>query len=224
VALDVPSLDEALALSDRLAGHVGWLKVGLELFVRAGPEGVTRLRQRAPIFLDLKLHDIPATVSRAVSAARALGAGLLTVHAAGGPGMLRAAVERAEGLRLLGVTVLTSLDQSDLEAAGCTLPLEAVVERRARLAVGSGCAGVVASPQEASRLRQALGADALIVTPGVRPSGSEAGDQRRVATAREAIAAGADLVVVGRPIRDAPDPAAAARSIAAEIADGLGGR
>jgi len=220
-ALDVPSPEEALNLADRISPHVGWLKVGLELFVRAGPDVVSRLASRAPIFLDLKLHDIPATVSRAVRAAAALDVGMLTVHTSGGGEMMRAAAEAAGGLDLLGVTVLTSLDQEALASVGTSADLKEVVGQRATLAVSSGCAGVVASPQEASLLRTLLGPEALIVTPGVRPKGAADGDQRRIATPASAIASGADLVVVGRPIRDASDPAAAARDIVADIEAGL---
>ena len=168
--------------------------------------------------LDLKLHDIPETVARATARVAELGAGLLTVHAAGGRAMLEAAV-RAAGptTRVLAVTVLTSLDDADLTAIGAIGPVAELVRRRAELAIAAGCAGVVASPHEVATIRAIAPAGFLIVTPGVRPAGSAAGDQKRVMTPREARAAGADLVVVGRPLRDAADPAAAARAIVEEL-------
>jgi orotidine-5'-phosphate decarboxylase len=171
--------------------------------------------------LDLKLHDIPATVARATAQAAALGAGLLTVHAAGGRAMLREAVAAARGAgetRILAVTVLTSLDDTDLAETGGVGPVAELVRRRAALAADAGCDGVVASPHEVAVVREVVPASFLIVTPGVRPAGADAGDQKRVMTPRQARAAGADLVVVGRPLRDAADPAAAARAIAAELA------
>jgi orotidine-5'-phosphate decarboxylase len=221
VALDVPSLDEALALADRLAGTVGRLKVGLELYTRSGPEGVRRIAKRAPVMLDLKLHDIPATVSRAALAIDALEVEMATVHAGGGAKMIEAAAAAAPSLKLLAVTILTSLDQADLASIGIDDDIKRVVAKRATMAVAHGCAGVVASPREASMLRRLLGDKPLIVTPGVRPTGTDGGDQARTATPRAAIAAGADFVVVGRPVRDAADPAEAARIIVDEIAAGL---
>ena len=218
-ALDVPGRAEADALTGRLAGAADWLKIGLELFVAAGPSLVeSYAAQGRRVMLDLKLHDIPATVERAVARASDLGAQLLTIHAGGGRGMIEAAAGAAGGgLRILAVTVLTSLDQRDLAEVGEDVPLEELVIRRARLAIDAGAHGVVASPLEAAALRTIAPAGFLIVTPGVRAAGAT-GDQKRVATAAEARAAGADLVVVGRPIRDAADPAAAARAIAAELA------
>jgi orotidine-5'-phosphate decarboxylase len=220
-ALDVTSLDEALRLADAIGPEVGRFKVGLELFTLAGPPAVQQLAQRAPIMLDLKLHDIPVTVARTAAALAELDVDLVTLHAGGGAEMMAQAVKAAPGLRLLGVTVLTSLDPVALEQVGVSGDIKDVVARRASLATASGCAGVVASPQEASMLRRLLGPNALIVTPGVRPAGTNDGDQRRTATPRAAIASGADFVVVGRPIRDADDPAAAARRIVDEIAAGL---
>jgi orotidine-5'-phosphate decarboxylase len=228
-ALDVPDRASADALVARLGASVDWLKVGLELFVAAGPELVRDYAAAGHrVMLDLKLHDIPATVGRAAARAAELGAELLTVHAAGGHAMLRAAVEAAASaasaagdarrLRILAVTVLTSLDESDLQDAGLVGPMDALVVRRAELAARAGCDGVVASPHEAARLRSAVPPGFLIVTPGIRPAGASAGDQKRVSTAAEARAAGADLVVCGRPIRDAADPAAAARALVAELA------
>lgn len=249
VALDVPGRAEADALAARLeqgagagAGAAGpasgagpgllggWLKVGLELFVAEGPELVRAYVARGHrIMLDLKLHDIPATVGRATAQAAALGAGLITVHADGGRAMLRAAVDAAraqagqagqarERARILAVTVLTSMDDADAAEVGMSGNVVALVVRRAVLAVDAGCDGVVASPHEAAWLRQLVPPDFLVVTPGVRPAGADAGDQKRVMTPGQARAAGADLVVCGRPIRDAADPAAAARAIAAELA------
>jgi len=223
-ALDVEDRAQADALVARLGGAASWLKIGLELFIAAGPELVRDYAAAGRrIMLDLKLHDIPATVERAVARVGGLGAELLTIHAGGGRAMIGAAAAAARAAgpgrpRILAVTVLTSLDQRDLAEVGAAGPLEELVVRRARLAADAGADGVVASPQEAARLRAELPPDFLIVTPGVRPAGAAAGDQKRVLTAGDARAAGADLVVVGRPIRDAADPAAAARAIAAELA------
>ncbi len=223
VALDVPDRSPADELFFKLAGAASWLKVGLELFIATGPDLVDDyVAAGRRIMLDLKLHDIPATVERAVARAAGLGVELLTIHAGGGRAMIEAAAnaaQRAAGTRtrILAVTVLTSLDERDLDEVGARGPLEELVVRRAQLAAAAGADGVVASPREAALVRAAAPAGFLIVTPGVRPSGAAAGDQKRVTTAAEARAAGADLVVVGRPIRDAADPAAAARAIAAEL-------
>lgn len=226
-AVDVPSRAAADTLVARLDGALTWLKIGLELFVAEGPDIVRDYVQKGyRIMLDLKLHDIPATVERATARAAGLGASLLTVHAGGGRAMLQAAVKGAQagaagnggGLGILAVTALTSLDQSDLAEVGIVETLEDLVSRRAQLAVDTGCRGVVASPLEAARLRQAVPAGFLLITPGVRPAGAARGDQKRVMTPGEARAAGADMIVCGRPIRDADDPAAAARAIAEEMA------
>jgi orotidine-5'-phosphate decarboxylase len=220
-ALDVPDRAEADALVARLGGAADWLKVGLELYIAAGPALVRDYAAGGGrIMLDLKLHDIPATVERAAGRAADLGAKLLTVHAAGGRSMIEAArAAQKAGLRILAVTVLTSLDQRDLAEVGEDVPLAELVLRRARLAIDAGADGVVASPREAAAIRRIAPPGFLIVTPGVRPgSSARADDQKRVASAAEARAAGADLVVVGRPIRDAADPAGAARAIAAELA------
>jgi orotidine-5'-phosphate decarboxylase len=221
-ALDVETLDAALALHDRLAGTVRRFKVGLELFAAAGPEAVRLLCKRgARVMLDLKLHDIPETVARATARAADLGADLLTVHTGGGRRMLEGAATAAEkaggGLKVLGVTVLTSLDDADLASVGVADTVDVAVSRRAALAAACGLAGVVASPREAARVRAAVPPSFLIVTPGVRMA-ERKDDQKRVATPRAAREAGADLVVVGRPIRDAADPAAAAAAIIAELA------
>ncbi|NUO50077.1 MAG: orotidine-5'-phosphate decarboxylase [Polyangiaceae bacterium] len=220
VALDLADLDDALRLAERVAPFVGVFKVGLELFVRFGPNAVERVRQvtnGGRVFLDLKLHDIPETVERAVASARASGASLLTVHASGGRAMLEAA-SRAAGdeLRLLAVTVLTSLDASDLRDTGVERPVEAQAEGLFDLAWAAGVRGFVTSTHEAPRLRTRQ-AGAYLVTPGIRPSGSSAGDQKRIATPAAAVAAGADLLVIGRPIRDAADPAEAASAICREL-------
>jgi orotidine-5'-phosphate decarboxylase len=222
-ALDVATRAEADALLTRLGGVPSWVKLGLELFVAEGPSLVREVAARARVMLDLKLHDIPETVARATRQAAALGAGLLTVHAAGGRAMLEGAVKAARetaggGTRILAITVLTSLDDADLAAIGAVGPVRDLVVRRALLAADAGCDGVVASPHEIEAIRAAVGDRLLVVTPGVRPAGSDAGDQKRIMTPRAARAAGADLVVIGRPLRDAADPAAAARAVVGELA------
>jgi len=218
-ALDAPTRADADALVARLGGVPSWLKLGLELFCAEGPAIVADYVARGRrVMLDLKLHDIPETVARATARVASLGAGLLTVHAGGGRAMLEAAVKAAGATRVLAVTVLTSLDDADLAAIGAQGPVRDLVVKRAQLAIAAGCAGVVASPHEIAAIRAIAPAGFLIVTPGVRPAGAATGDQKRVMTPREARAAGADLVVVGRPLRDAPDPAAAARAIVSELA------
>jgi orotidine-5'-phosphate decarboxylase len=225
-AIDAPDLVRAQAMVRKVAGSVGGIKLGLEFFVANGPEGVAKvLPEGTPVFLDLKLHDIPNTVAGAVRGAALLEPTLLTIHVAGGAAMLRAAVEAANRataagkrrMRLLGVTVLTSLDDGDLEALGQRGPVGDQVQRLAALTRESGLDGVVCSPHEAEALRKLLGPDFLLVVPGIRPAGAGTGDQKRVMTPRDAIAAGADYLVVGRPITEAQDPAAAARAILAEI-------
>jgi orotidine-5'-phosphate decarboxylase len=228
VALDVPDADRALALAARLAPVVGAVKVGLELFTTAGPDIVRRLRAAGTaVFLDLKLHDIPNTVARAVEAAVRLDVQMLTVHTSGGRAMLAAAEQaaRAEAQRrgqapplVLGVTVLTSLDDAALAEVGVAAGAAAQVERLARLAVSAGLRGLVCSPLELPVLRAALPREIRLVTPGIRPPGTEAGDQKRTLGPREALAAGADWLVVGRPILAAPDPRAAAEQILAALA------
>jgi orotidine-5'-phosphate decarboxylase len=221
-ALDYPTLSEARRGAEHVAPQVGVLKVGLELFLREGPAAVRALDDLGcGLFLDLKLHDISKTVERAVANACELGVRYLTLHCSGGPGMLEAAAQRAArentGLCLLGVTVLTSLDQSDLLAVGVSDSPGQQAERLARLAQQSGLGGLVCSTEEVQRLRRVVGPDLVLVTPGIRPTGGEAGDQKRVGTPAEAIRQGSSLLVVGRPIRDAGDPAAAAASIVQEI-------
>jgi orotidine-5'-phosphate decarboxylase len=229
VALDVPDRAAAEELAVQLAPLAVGLKVGLELFSAEGPWLVRRLAAQAPVFLDLKYHDIPATVARATAAATRLGVAMLNLHLAGGEAMVRAAVAARDtaaaeaGLappRLVGVTVLTSLDGADLAAVwGAAAPRDASAEalRLALLARDWGLDGVVASAQEAAAIRAACGPDFLIVTPGIRPAGSEAGDQKRVLGPAAALAAGASHLVVGRPVTAAPDPAAACRELLAAM-------
>jgi orotidine-5'-phosphate decarboxylase len=218
-ALDFPSWERAEPFARAIAPHVGVLKVGLELFAAEGPAAVRAAAALGrPVFLDLKLHDIPNTVEGAIRSAAGTGAALVTVHASGGPEMVRAAVRGAGArVRVLAVTVLTSLDADALDAIGLDGPAEDAVVRLARLAIGAGAGGIVCSPQEAAAVRAAVGSGPLLVVPGVRPAGTGRGDQARVATPAEAVRAGADLIVVGRPLRDASDPAAAARDIAASL-------
>lgn len=217
-ALDAPTRTDADALVERLGGVPSWVKLGLELFCAEGPTIVRDYVARGlSVMLDLKLHDIPETVARATAQVASLGAGLMTVHAGGGSAMLEAAVKHAGTMRILAVTVLTSLDEGDLADIGAQGPIADLVLRRAALAHRAGCHGIVASPKEAAIVRQRVPADFLIVTPGVRPAGSAVGDQKRVTTPADARKAGADLVVIGRPLRDAADPAAAARAIIAEL-------
>lgn len=220
VALDVPDTAGARALAARVGPAAAWVKVGLELFIAAGPDVVAAMRAAGHrVMLDLKLHDIPETVGRAMTQAARLGAELVTVHAGGGRAMLAAAVAATAGTpaRVLAVTVLTSMGDGDLDDIGAIGPAAALVERRARLAAAAGCHGVVASAQEARAIRAAAPPGFLIVTPGIRPAGAAHGDQQRVATPASARRDGADLIVVGRPIRDAADPAAAAAAIVAEL-------
>ncbi len=227
LALDFPSWHAAETTVDRLRGRNHVFKVGLQLFTADGPRVISQIRDRGGrVFLDLKFHDIPRTV--AVAAARAVewGIFMLDLHIAGGQEMMQAAAEavaeRAEMIgierpRLLGVTVLTSLAQADLQALGTSRPVEEQVLSLARLAKEAGLDGVIASPREAGVIRRRLGSDLLIVTPGIRPSGTAPDDQRRIATARDALEAGADYVVVGRPILEAADPVEAVEKLVAEM-------
>ncbi len=220
-ALDTASLAQAEAWAAALAPAVGVLKVGMELFNAIGPEAVRRIAAHAPVFLDLKLHDIPNTVAGAMRSLLPLQPAMLTLHAAGGAAMLSAAREAAEQAPnrplLLAVTVLTSIDTATLNSIGVPdMPATQVV-RLARLAMAAGADGLVCSPQEVAPIRDALGAGPLLVVPGVRPAGSALGDQARVATPEEAVGAGADWIVLGRPLTQAADPVAAARAIAAGL-------
>lgn len=224
-ALDFAALDDARRAASIVRDAIGMFKIGLELFVAAGPASVALGKDLGrPVFLDLKLCDIPETVERAVAAACALGVEFLTVHASGGPTMLRRAAERAEkegtGLKIAAVTVMTSLDAGDLVALGVAPDVPGHVLRLARLAFDQGVRAFVCSAVDVRAMRLALGPDVTLLTPGVRPA-SEVGadDQKRVATAAQAAADGADWLVVGRPIRDAADPLAAARALAKEAAD-----
>jgi orotidine-5'-phosphate decarboxylase len=229
VALDVPALEQAATLLDRLEDLVGTWKVGSQLFTAAGPAAVELVRKRGGrVFLDLKFHDIPRTVAAAVREAVRLGAFMLNVHASGGSPMLRAAAEAAgEAAReagvprplCLAVTVLTSLDRHLLQRElNVPLAVEGQVLHLAGLARAAGLDGSVSAPQEVRALRNALGREWVIVVPGVRPPGSAPQDQARVATPEAALRAGADYVVVGRPITAAPDPRAAAAAILEAIA------
>ncbi|WP_027135736.1 orotidine-5'-phosphate decarboxylase [Geminicoccus roseus] len=217
-AIDRPDPSGALDLARSLEGAVGGVKLGLEYFCAAGPEGVRAVASEGlPVFLDLKLHDIPNTVAGAVRSALVAEPAMLTLHASGGSAMLRAAVEakRQAGSSswLLAVTVLTSLDDTDLGAMGIAGDTGAQVERLARLAVEAGVDGLVCSPHEIARLRRVVPAGIKLVVPGIRPPGSAGDDQKRVMSPAEALAAGADVLVVGRPITGAADPASAARAL-----------
>jgi orotidine-5'-phosphate decarboxylase len=221
VALDVSSAVAAQKIVTAVGDSALTYKVGMQLYTAEGPQIVRDLAASGRrVFLDLKYHDIPSTVGGAVREAAQLGASMLTVHAAGGGKMLRAAVDAARtspGLMVLAVTVLTSMDETDLEKIGVRGTVVDSVMRLSAIALANGCSGVVASAREASTLRTELGNDFAIVTPGVRPAGSGAGDQVRVVTPAEAVAAGASYIVVGRPITAAADPAAEARAILGQI-------
>ena len=220
-AIDVPTADAALSLAGQLAGHVGMVKIGLQLFVAEGPSVVLRMQERHPeleIFLDLKLHDIPNTMRGAIASARSLGARFITVHAGSGVDHLRACVQEAgESLGVLAVTVLTSQDETACKEAGHTRSTQDLVNMRAECARQAGCAGIVCSGQELAGVCDAA-PDLFRVVPGIRPTGTQTGDQKRVMTPALAIAAGATHLVVGRPITQADDPAGAADTIVNEIA------
>ncbi len=218
VALDLPTAAKALTLVDRLP-DVLWWKVGLELYTAAGREVIAALKARdKKVFLDLKLHDIPQTVANTVAVIRELGVDLLTVHASGGQAMLAAAQSQAGDCRLLAVTLLTSVTATALaQELQVSMPVETYVPTLAALAQAAGITGVVCSAQEAAVVRQRCGADVLIVTPGIRPVGAALGDQQRVMTPQAAFQAGANFVVIGRPITQAPDPVAAWASLCADL-------
>jgi orotidine-5'-phosphate decarboxylase len=217
VALDAPDLSTAAAWAGAVAPHVQVVKVGLELFCSAGPDVVDAVRGDADVFLDLKLHDIPNTVAGAARSVAPLRPRFLTVHASGGADMVRAAVEAAPDVTIAAVTVLTSLSADVLDQVGLAGPPLDAVRRLAALAVGAGAGAIVCSPQEVAAVRAEVGADTVLITPGVRPLGADVGDQARVATPQQALADGASLLVIGRPITGAPDPGAAAAEIAASL-------
>lgn len=221
VALDFPDASQALALAERVEDYCRFFKVGLELYLAEGNALVHELRHRGySVFLDLKLHDIPNTVAAAVLTAAGTGASMLTIHALGGPAMLRAAVESANKLHrpplLLAVTVLTSMDSEQLTAIGIDRNPSQEVQQLAATASAAGMTGFVCSYEEAAQLRRHF-PNATVVIPGIRPAGTPVGDQKRIATPASALAAGADFLVVGRPITRAADPVEAARSIIAEM-------
>ncbi len=225
VALDVPSAGEALALARKLSGRIGMLKVGLELFCAEGPAFVRELQSLAPVFLDLKFHDIPTTVKRALEAVLTLNPRLVNVHAQGGPAMLEAAAgavrahrERGGTTELLAVTVLTSLDREALARLGSTAEPGDMALHLSRLAMTCGADGVVCSALEARAIRDACGENFRLLTPGIRPRGVSVQDQARVLTPAQALEEGATWLVVGRPITQAPDPIAAAEAILLEMA------
>jgi orotidine-5'-phosphate decarboxylase len=227
VALDVPSAERAIALAEHVAPAVGAFKIGKELFTAAGPDVVRRIRETgASVFLDLKFHDIPNTVAKAVASAVRLDVQMLTIHTCGGPAMMRAAEESAQQTSLqmgrpaplvLGVTVLTSMDGNELSAIGCDSHVGQQVERLARLAMECGLRGLVCSPLEIAALRQIIPAHAQLVTPGIRTGAEKADDQKRTLTPREAMEAGASWLVIGRPIHAAPNPREAAENILATL-------
>jgi len=223
VALDTPHLERALTLARAVRSHVGGLKVGLEFITACGPDGVKRVVDIGlPVFADVKFHDIPNTVAAASRELARLGAKMFNIHASGGEVMMREAAAAAHAVdpnvKVLGVTVLTSIDDSLLVAVGQKGPAVEQVVRLARLAKQSGLDGVVCSAHEIAPLRAACGSEFRLVVPGIRPAGASLGDQRRVMTPAEAYTAGADILVVGRPITAAADPASAAQAIAAELA------
>ena len=226
VALDTAEAAKARALVDTLRGKVGGFKVGMEFYTALGAQGVRDVIGDEPVFFDLKLHDIPNTVAGAVRALVGLKPKILNVHVSGGTAMMQAAVKAAKQAAkshrvpvpsVIGVTVLTSLDEGDLGAIGQSIPVAKQVVRLATLAKDAGLDGVVCSPREISLVRGACGADFKLVTPGIRPSWAVRGDQKRVMTPRDAVTAGADVIVIGRPITGADDPVSAAERIAEEI-------
>jgi orotidine-5'-phosphate decarboxylase len=219
VALDVGTRAEAISLALTLAPIASWMKIGLQLFTAEGPDVVRAIGETgANVFLDLKLHDIPNTVARAIESVAGLDVQMLTLHLSGGSEMVRAAVAAApENLLLLGVTVLTSSNSETLREIGMVEDVSQQVVRLAEMGANCGIGGIVASAQEIGALRKAVGQDLILVVPGIRPRGSDEHDQKRTMTSAEAIAAGADYLVVGRPITAAPDPGIAARKILGEI-------
>lgn len=226
VALDVPTAKAALDLVNRLERTCCWFKVGLELFTAAGPAVLEPILARGhSVFLDLKFNDIPNTVAGAVRSAAALGVQMMTLHASGGPAMLSAAQKALEGIekmpQLLAVTVLTSMDQAQIEAVGLDRTPAQQVALLASMGLEAGVSGFVCSPQEVATLRALAGPEAVLVIPGIRPAGATVGDQKRIATPADALRRGASYLVVGRPITQAADPADAAEAIQKEMAEAL---
>jgi orotidine-5'-phosphate decarboxylase len=226
VALDVPDAASAIRLIATLENTCSWFKVGLELFVAAGPSILEPIISRGhSVFLDLKLHDIPNTVAGAVRSAATLGVRMLTLHAGGGPAMLSAARGALEGHsnppELLAVTVLTSMDAAQLHAVGVGRAPSSQVELLAKMGMEAGIRGFVCSPQEVAALRQLTGPDGVLVIPGIRPAGASIGDQKRIAGPADALRSGASYLVVGRPITQAPNPAEAAAAILKEMSEAL---
>ncbi len=219
VALDAPDLDTAAEWAALVTPHVSTLKIGLELYLRYGPEVVASVRgaRGVDVFLDLKLHDIPATVGGAARAVAKLRPDLLTVHAAAGPAAIKAAVQALPDTKIVAVTVLTSLGDADLEEIGLAGSVAEAACRLAALAVRAGARGLVCSPREVAAVRAEVGPDITLVTPGVRPAGQASDDQARVATPQQALRDGADLLVIGRPITTAADPGSAAAAIGADL-------
>ena len=219
VALDAPDAETAARWARAVTPHVAVVKVGLELFCRTGPSIVDSVRgaSGAELFLDLKLHDIPNTVAGAARSVARLRPRYLTVHASGGRDMVRAAVEAAEGVTIAAVTVLTSLDEQVLDEVGLAGPSLDAAKRLAVLAVGAGAGALVCSPREVAAVRAEVGEGVVLITPGVRPAGADVQDQARVATPEQALADGADLLVIGRPITGAADPGAAAAALVAGL-------
>ena len=225
VALDVPELADALNLVERLGDQVEWYKVGKQLFTHYGPIVLKELKSRGrKIFLDMKFHDIPNTVAQAIRSAALIGADIINVHASGGPTMLAAAAAAGKetGKTVIAVTVLTSMDAEQLAAIGVQATPAEQVLRLARLAKASGLPGVVCSALELPMLRNEFGPEFLTLVPGIRPAGAAAGDQKRIMTPAQAAVAGASYIIVGRPIVAAPEPAAAAAAVLAELATANG--
>lgn len=227
IALDVEELEKAASLVGLLQNHVGAFKIGKQLFTRCGPEVLQMIhRQGGRVFLDLKFHDIPTTVAKASCEAARHGIFMFNMHALGGPAMMRQAVDEVSRLTreqhlprpiMLAVTVLTSMGQQDLQALGITIPLNELVIRLARSAREAGMDGVVASAQETEMIKKECGKQFLVVTPGIRPASAQAHDQKRTMTPAQAVRVGADYIVVGRPVTEAPDPLAAVKSIITEL-------
>lgn len=226
-AIDTDDMDKAYSLAQAVGPHVGAIKLGLQFFTAHGAAGVRLLsEQRQPIFLDLKFHDIPNTVAKAIEATAGINTFMMTVHTSGGRTMLQRAIDASmrvadmtgqERPLVIGVTVLTSMDQDDLDMVGVRAPLHEQVLRLADLAQSSGLDGVVCSPYEIDMIKRQCGHDFKLVVPGIRPAGSEKGDQKRILSPKEAVDKGADYIVIGRPITDAPDPAKAAQEILASL-------